>query len=139
MLHVGEFNSNYISPLLHKLSKESSKKIFLLGDCNIDLPKYESSEFLNGFLDTLSSSFLSPKIILSTRISSASTLNKIFCNLTRTTKSISGNLRSTVSDHIPQFQILPELFSIEPSLEYNIYTHGWKKVDEEKFIFEFSC
>ena len=139
MLHVGEFNSNYISPLLHKLSKESSKKIFLLSDCNIDLPKYESSEFLNGFLDTLSSSFLSPKIILSTRISFASTPNKIFCNLTHTTKSISGNLRSTVSDHIPQFQILPELFSNKPPSEYNIYTHGWKKVDEEKFIFEFSC
>ena len=25
VLHIGDFNSNYISPLLHKLSKESSK------------------------------------------------------------------------------------------------------------------
>ena len=52
ILHIGDFNSNFISPLLHKLSKESSKQTFLLGDFNIDLLKYESSE-----LDTLSSIF----------------------------------------------------------------------------------
>ena len=44
ILHIGDFNSNYISPLLHKLSKESSKQTFLLGDFNIDLLKHESSE-----------------------------------------------------------------------------------------------
>ena len=68
MLHIGEFNSNYISPLLHKLSEESSKSIFLFGDFNIDLLKYESSEFVNSFIDTLSSNFLSPQVVLLTRI-----------------------------------------------------------------------
>ena len=58
ILHICDFNSNYISPLLHKLSKGSSKHIFLLGDININLPKYESSELVNIFLDTLSSNFL---------------------------------------------------------------------------------
>ena len=83
MLHIGEFNSNDISPLLNKLSKESTTQIFLLVAFDTDLPKYESSEFLNSFLDTLSSSFLSPQIIFPTRISSSSTLiNNIFCNLT---------------------------------------------------------
>ena len=74
MLHIGGFNSNYISALLRKLSKESSKQIFLLGDFNIDLLKYESSELINSFHDTLSSDFLSPQINLPTRISSSSTL-----------------------------------------------------------------
>ena len=64
MLHICEFNSNYISPLLRKLSQESSKQIFLLGDFNIDLLKSESSELDSSFLDTLSSNFLSPQIIL---------------------------------------------------------------------------
>ena len=43
-----------------------------------------------------------------------------------------------VSDHLPQFLILLEFFNNAPSSKYNIYTHGWKKLDEEKFIFEFS-
>ena len=58
ILHICDFNSNYISPLLHKLLKGSSKHISLLGDININLPKYESSELVNIFLDTLSSNFL---------------------------------------------------------------------------------
>ena len=104
MLHIGNFISNYISPLLNKLSKESSKQIFLLGDFNIDLLKYESSELINSFHDTLSPDFLSPQINLPTRISSSSTLiDNIFCNLTHTTNA-------------------------RPS-KYNIYTHDWKKFD----------
>ena len=135
MLHVGDFSSNHISSLLHKLSKEFSKKIFFWGDFNIDLLKYKSSELVNSFLDKLSSNFLSPQIILRTRISSSSTLiDDIFCNLTHTTKSISGNLRSTVSDHLPQFLILPEFFSNAPPSKYNIYIHDWKKFVEEKCL-----
>ena len=94
MLHIGDFNSNYISSLLHKLSKESSKQIFLLSDFNIDLRKYESSELVNSFLDILTSNnFLSSQITLPTRISSLSYLiDNIFYNLTHTIKSTSGNL-----------------------------------------------
>ena len=124
MLHIGEFNSNYISPILHKLSKESSKEIFLLGEFNIDLLKYESSELTNRFFDTLFSNFLSPQIILSIRFSSSSTLvGNIFCNLTHATKSISSNLTSIVSDDLPQFLILSEFFSNAPPSKYSIYTH----------------
>ena len=73
--HICNFNSNYISPLfLQKLSKQSSEQMFLLGDFNIDLVKYESFELVNSFLDTLSSIFLSPQIIFPNRISSLSTL-----------------------------------------------------------------
>ena len=54
MLHIGEINSNYIYHLLHKLSNESfKKKMYLFGDLNIDLLKYESSELASNFLDTL--------------------------------------------------------------------------------------
>ena len=134
MLHTGDFNSNYISPLLHKLSKESSKQYFYwvtLILTNLDMS--------NSFLDTMSSNFLSPQIILPTRISSPSALiNNIFCNPIHTIKSISGNLASTLSDHLPQFLILLEFFSNEPPSKYNIYTHDGNKFDEEKFIFEFN-
>ena len=66
MLHIGEFSSDYISALLCKLSKESSKQIFLLDDFNNDLFKHESPELFNTFLDTLSSSFLLLQIIFLT-------------------------------------------------------------------------
>ena len=61
--HISEFNSNYVFPLLHKLSKESCLQIFLLSDFNIDLLKYESSGLVNNFLDTICSNFLSSQIL----------------------------------------------------------------------------
>ena len=63
---------------------------------------------------------------------------QLFCSFTVTIKSISGNLTSTVSDHLPQFLILPEFFSNAPLSKYNIYSHNWKKFDEEKSVFEFN-
>ena len=57
MLHISDINRDYISPSLHKLSKESSKQIFLLGDFDIDLLNCKSSELANNILDTLSSNF----------------------------------------------------------------------------------
>ena len=119
MPHIGDFNSNYISPVLRKLSKESSEQIFSLSDFNIGLLKYESPELVSSFLDILFSNFLSPQIILPTRISFSPTLIdntfcNIFCNLTPTTKSMFGNLTYTVTGHLPQFLILPECFSNAP-------------------------
>ena len=52
---LNDFNSHFLSPLLLKLQKESSKRIFLLGDFDIDLLKYELSDSINNFIDTLSS------------------------------------------------------------------------------------
>ena len=130
LLHIGDFNRNCISPLLHKLSKKSSKQIFLLHDFNIDLLKYESSELVNSFLDTLSSNFLSPQIILPTRISSSSTLiDNIFFNLTHTTKSVSGNLRFTsISNFTRVFQ---QCTTIKIQYLHTIF-------DKKKFIFKFN-
>ena len=80
---LNDFNSHFLSPLLLKLQKESSKRIFLLGDFNIDLLKYELSDSINNFIDTLSSNFLLPHILLPTRISKTSTLiDNIFSNST---------------------------------------------------------
>ena len=65
-------------------------------------------------------------------------IENIFCNLTHTTKSISGNLTSRVSDHLTQFLILIEFFSNASSSKYNIHTFDRKKFDTEKIIFEFN-
>ena len=54
-LHVNNFTNDIILSLLEKLNKGKSKKIFLLGDFNIDLLQYETSKPVNNFVDTLSS------------------------------------------------------------------------------------
>ena len=103
-LKINDFKSDLISPLLLKLQKESSKRIFLLGDFNIDLLKYELSDSINNFIDTLTSNFLLPLILLPTRISKTSTLiHSIFSNSTSLEETESGNVTSTFSDHLPQF------------------------------------
>ena len=103
-LQTNDFKSDFISPLLLKLQKESSKGIFLLGDFNIDLLKFGLSDSINNFIDTLSSNFLLPHTLLPTRISKTSTLiDNIFSNSTSLKEIESGNVTSTFSNHLPQF------------------------------------
>ena len=61
-LQVNNFTNDILLSLLEKLSKENSNKIFLLGDFNIDLLRYETSESVNNIVDTISFNFLSPHI-----------------------------------------------------------------------------
>ena len=48
-LSINDFTNDFISPLLLKLQKESSKRVFLLGDFNTDLLKYEISDSVNWY------------------------------------------------------------------------------------------
>ena len=110
-LTITDFKNNFISPLLLKLQKESSKRVFLLGDFNIDLLKHEISDSVNNFIDTLSSNFLLPLIFLPTRISKTSTLiDNIFSNSTSLEEIESGNVTSTFSNHLPQFIFFTRFF-----------------------------
>ena len=61
-LQVNNFTNDILLSLSEKLNKENSNKIFLLGDFNIDLLRYETSEPVNNIVDTISSNFLSPHI-----------------------------------------------------------------------------
>ena len=57
-----EFIHFDLNPLLRKLAKEQ-KTVFLLGDCNVDLLKYEQHKAKNEFLDSLSSNMFLPHIV----------------------------------------------------------------------------
>ena len=61
-MDLDEFNDIYLNPLLDKISKES-KSIFLLGDFNVDLLKYDHNAPTNEFCDSLSSHMFLPHII----------------------------------------------------------------------------
>ena len=90
-----------LNPLLNKISKEN-KIIFLQGDFEVDLLKYDHQAPTNGFLDLLSHHIFLPNIIQPTRITSNSkrlTAN-IFSNILGS-DFVSQNLTATVSDCLP--------------------------------------
>ena len=121
--------SNFISSLLPKLQKESSKRIFLLGDFNIDSLRDEILDSINNFNDTLSSKFLLPLILLPRRFSKTSTLiDNIFSNSISLEETQSGNVTSAFSDHLPQFMFLPDFFPKIPVTKSNILRCDCKKV-----------
>ena len=84
-MDLNEFNCYDLNPLLEKLAK-GQKTVFLLGDFNVNLLKYEQHKETNEFLDSLSFNMFLPYIIQPTRITSHS-------------KSIIGNIFSSYVSH----------------------------------------
>ena len=46
------------------------------------------------------------------------------------------NLTTTISDHLPQFSIIPNMFGKLPGNKTNIYERDWSKFDRENFLIE---
>ena len=61
-MDVTDFNHNFLNNLLKKINQEQ-KKVFLLGDFNIDLMHYNEYKPTNAFLDSLASNSYLPYII----------------------------------------------------------------------------
>ena len=47
---------------------------------------------------------------------------------------ISAKLTATISDHLPQFSIIPNMFGNISGNKSNIYERDWSKFDQEDFI-----
>ena len=79
-----------------------------------------------------------PYIIQPTRITShsKSIIDNIFSNYI-SQEIISGNLTSTISDHLPQFLIAPHIFSNAPNKKSNIFERDWSKFNREEFILDY--
>ena len=51
---------------------------------------------------------------------------------------ISGNLAASISDHLPQFLVAPNTFSIPIFYsKSNKYKRDWSKFDEEYFVLDY--
>ena len=109
-MDLNDFNTNYLNNLLDKVSKEQ-KSVFLLGDFNVNLLNYNDHNPTNEFLDSLASNSFVPYILQPTRLTSHSKtlIDNIFSNII-SLEAIFGNLTSTISDHLPQFMIVPNVF-----------------------------
>ena len=84
------------------------------------------------------SSHCTTKLHYTTRIrdSSKALIDNIFSN-TLIENTISGNLTATISDHLPQFIILPNIFSNPPSNKSNIYERDWSNFVQENFKWDY--
>lgn len=123
-LSLREFNS-FLTPIFSKTNLEN-KTLILMGDFNIDLLKVEEDPQIASFLDLVSSNFLQPHITLPSRITPASKtlIDNIYMSMSNH-KTISGNLISSFSDHLPQFLLL---YSDYQTSKINTKQHcrGWK-------------
>ena len=102
---------------------------------------YNEHNQTNEFLDSLASNSFIPLILQTTRITSHSNtlIDNIFSSVIDR-DIISGNLTATISDHLPQFAIIPNMFGNilgNKGNKSNIYERDWSKFDRENFILDY--
>ena len=116
-----DFDCNYLNKLLENISKEQ-ESVFLTGDFNVDLLDYNEHNQANEFLDSLASSSFIPLTLQPIRITSHSNtfIDNIFSNVIEP-DIIPGNLTANISDHLPQFSIVPNMFGNISGNKSNIY------------------
>ena len=120
-MDLAHFNCNYLNKLLENISNKEQKSVFLPGDFNVNLLNYNEHNETNEFLDSLSSNSFITLVLQPTRITSNSnTLIDIFSN-DIDPDIISGNLTPTISDYLPQFAIIPNMFGNISGNKSNIY------------------
>ena len=134
-MNINEFNDNYLNELLNNLSKEN-KTIFLLTDFNIKLLNYDIHPHTNEFLDSLSSHYFLPHILEPSRVKTNTKILKenIFSNIT-VPRIISGNLTTSISDHLPQFLAAPNFNASYP--RSNNCKNVWSRFDQENFVLDY--
>ena len=132
-----DFNCNYSNKLLENIPKEQ-KSIPLLGDFNVNFLNYNEHNETNEILDSLASNSFIPLILQPTRITrhSNTLIDNIFSNVIDPDK-ILGNLTATISYHLPQFAIIPNIFGNISGNKSNIHKRYWSKFDRENFILDY--
>ena len=124
--------SNYISKCLSKVIKEK-KECYLLGDFNIDLLKYESSNSNRDFLNNLTSYGFLPHILQPTRLTeySSTLIDNIYGN-NFDHETISGNILIKFADHFSQFlSVKKEIIRYQPN---DIYKRDLSNFNKNMFV-----
>ena len=133
-MEVNEFNSLFLNTLSENVLSEKNQEIVLLGDFNIDLLKYERDHYTADFLDQTYSASLVPHITSPTRITSQSRtlLDNIFSTDT-SENAISGNIVTSISNHLAQFLFLP-IHRFKTNNSKNIYQCNFKSFNQQIFL-----
>ena len=126
--------TNYLYSYLDKIQQEN-KTCVILGDFNINLLNYSAHTPTEDFVNTLSSYFYTPHIHKPTRITNhtATLIDNIFLNSIKY-HTISGNILSDISDHLPNFLIINQLNALPK--KFKIYKRDYSNLDETALIDE---
>ena len=87
---------------------------------------------------SLASNSFTPLILQPTRITShpKTLIDNIF-SIIIDPDIISGSLTATISNHLSQFAIIPNIFGNTASNKFNIYERELNKFDQENFILDY--
>ena len=136
-MSVSTFNAEFSAPLLKNLNKEN-KEVILTWDFNLNLLNFGKERGTHQFLEEPFYNNYTPQITLPTRItdSSATLSDNIFLN-TQLHKQTSGNITTSVSDHLPQFTILEKFLGTRNIIRKEQKTYrDFKNFNEIEFIFD---
>ena len=100
-----EFLEYLTNSICSKLKKEK-KTILIMGDVNFNLLNRDSDEYTENCINSMLSNFFQPHILQPSRISNnnkPSLIDNIFLN-SIDHETLSGNLISKISDHLPNFK-----------------------------------
>ena len=104
-MNVSTFNAEFFVPFLKNLNKEN-KEVISTGDFNMNHLNFAKKRGTHQFLELFHNNY-TPQITLPTRITDglATLIDNIFLN-TQCHKQTSGNITTSISDHLCQFTIL---------------------------------
>ena len=118
-------------------SQKKQKRIFLLGDFNINLLKYNEDQSTNEYLDSLALNCIIPNTLQPRSLTSHSNtfIGNIFSNIL-SSEAVFGNITAIISDHLPQFLFTPNVLSNPLCNKSNTLERDWSKFNKENFILE---
>ena len=91
----------------------------------------------NHFLDSLASRSVLRHILQPTRLTgySKTLIDNVFCNLT-SHEVIPDTLTATISHHLPQFLIAPNVFANPSSNKSKLFERIWSNFNQENFVLD---
>ena len=118
---------------LHKLGNNNEITV-VAGYFNFDLLEYDYNNLTNDLLSTMYSNFFQPCILGQTRITSnnwPSLQDNIFIK-THDKEAYSGNIIDKISDHIPNFAIIKNIF--HPKINQKIKVRDMSHFNENIYL-----
>ena len=116
----------------------TGKQLYIIGDFNIDLLKFETTRYSHDFLVALQNCYLTPTIDKPTRIrnNSATLIDNIFVNNPKQVQ-FSGNLITDLSDHFAQFCIMKSVRE-KPTNFQNTKVRDYSQFTADRFNYDLS-
>ena len=129
-----KFNNKFLEPLLFKIKAESKATFLAVWDLNFNLIKYNQNKGTADLPEHLFSNNFTLHITLPMRstLTSQTLINNILLN-NQLHWSVSGNLTTSISDHLPQVIILENLRNFDFTRKINSTYRNLKNSDKKCF------